>query len=157
MSQLSRQMERDLCGMAGVFFVATELSRMRYVVSPTWRNYPSVDLFVLNPLCERRANIQVKTHCIRQGKQRRGWYPLGRIGNNDFFVFVEINDTGAPEYSVIPNSEVRSMAQRRLEEWNKSPNHNEKNHFLELEDVDNYRSSGWEKLRSFLDCGVTNG
>ncbi len=66
-----RNLDKHLIGLTGEYFVAGMMSLKGWVASLTLKNYPSVDIFGLNPQTEKTVNIQVKT--IRGGKN----YPIG--------------------------------------------------------------------------------
>jgi hypothetical protein len=58
-------------GMAGVFWVASELSRRKWIALPTVRNLKGVDIIAQQPESGKRVDIQVKT--IQGGR----FWPLG--------------------------------------------------------------------------------
>jgi hypothetical protein len=55
------KLTKDLCGIAGEYFVAAELSRRGYVAAVTLRNTRGADILVWHPACRKSATIQVKT------------------------------------------------------------------------------------------------
>ena len=57
MSKINNQ----LIGMAGVYFVASELSRRGFIALPTVRNTVGIDLVVASTDGSFQANLQVKT------------------------------------------------------------------------------------------------
>ncbi len=85
----TKRVRRDIFGMAGVFWVASELSRQGWVALPTIRNLKAVDIIAQHPTSSKRVDIQVKTI------QGRGFWLLGKMRRKDiecerslFFVFV---------------------------------------------------------------------
>lgn len=58
-----------LCGVAGEYFVAAELSRRGYVASLTLRNTRGIDVLASNSDATRAVGIQVKTN----QSDRREW------------------------------------------------------------------------------------
>jgi hypothetical protein len=51
-----------LCGVAGEYFVAAELSRRGFIASMTLRNTKGIDILVSNAEATRQVGIQVKTN-----------------------------------------------------------------------------------------------
>ncbi len=58
---MSKKLDKHLIGLTGEYFVAGMLSLKGWVASLTLKNYPSVDIFGLNPSTDKTVNIQVKT------------------------------------------------------------------------------------------------
>lgn len=54
------RLPNDLVGIAGVHYVAFELSRRGLVVLPTTRNTRGYDMVAIRPDGSRQASIQVK-------------------------------------------------------------------------------------------------
>ncbi len=67
----------NIHGMAGVFWVASELSRRNWIALPTVRNLKGVDIIAQRPEGAKRVDIQVKTI---QGKR---FWPLGKMKRED--------------------------------------------------------------------------
>jgi hypothetical protein len=77
-----------LIGIAGVHFVAMELSRRGLIALPTTRNTSAYDILAMNVEGTSHANIQVKASASRVG-----FFPMPspekvRIGRSDFYVLV---------------------------------------------------------------------
>jgi len=77
-----------LIGIAGVHYVASELSRRGLVALPTTRNTAGYDIVVVTPDGSRHANIQVKA-----SSKRVTFFPMPsiervRAGARDFYVLV---------------------------------------------------------------------
>ncbi len=51
-------------GMAGVYFVASELSSRGYIAAVTTGNAPGVDIIASTPDLKKTFNIQVKTNSV---------------------------------------------------------------------------------------------
>ena len=60
-----RTVSNALVGIAGVHYVASELSRRGLIALPTIRNTAGYDIIVATPDGEKHANIQVKTSLKR--------------------------------------------------------------------------------------------
>jgi hypothetical protein len=107
---------RGTIGMAGVFWVASELSRRNWIAFPTLRNQKGVDIIATTdrPLATKFIEIQVKT------SQKRAPYWLVAKNQDDipvreslFFVFVrpQLKSPCAPfEAFVVPSAKVRAEA-----------------------------------------------
>ena len=99
-------MNPHLIGMAGVYYVAAELSRQGYIVSMTARNARGPDLLVMDQDCRNAWSVQVKTNA----KKRNSW-SLGRehalISFPTYlFVFVTLNGSDRPDYMVVSSEAV---------------------------------------------------
>ena len=68
-----------LCGVAGEYFVAAELTRRGHIASITLRNTKGIDILASNEDANRQVGIQVKTN---QGN-KPGW--LLNKGAEDYF------------------------------------------------------------------------
>jgi len=58
---MSTAIEKHLIGLTGEYLVAGMMSLKGWVASLTLKNYPSVDIFGLNPTTDETISIQVKT------------------------------------------------------------------------------------------------
>jgi hypothetical protein len=77
-----------LVGIAGVHYVAAELSRRGLIALPTIRNTAGYDIIVATPDGKKHANIQVKT-----SQNRVGFWPMPKPENvratsKDYYVLV---------------------------------------------------------------------
>jgi hypothetical protein len=77
-----------LVGIAGVHYVAAELSRRGLIALPTIRNTAGYDIIVATPDGKKHANIQVKTSL----KEAKFWMmpPADKVRTmpNDYYVLV---------------------------------------------------------------------
>lgn len=125
----AQQMKLDavLCGVAGEYFVAAELSRRGYLASITLRNSRGVDILATNREATKSVAIQVKTN-------QRGvaeWILNQKVeatpGNDElpenlFFVFVNLPPDGAPPtYHVISRREIARLTKEAHESWLATP------------------------------------
>jgi hypothetical protein len=99
----SEKLPKTLVGIAGEYLVAGELSRRGYLAAVTLRNTKGVDILASSGDASKSVGIQVKTI---QSK-RRVW-PLSEKADaytpdNVLYVFVNLNDGGAPTYHVVPS------------------------------------------------------
>ena len=82
-----------LIGIAGVHYVAAELSRRGMVALPTIRNTAAYDLVVVTPAGTKHANIQVKTSFKRISSFPMPPAEKVRAGRHDYYVLVRWNQT----------------------------------------------------------------
>jgi len=130
-----------LCGVAGEYFVAAELSRRGYVASITLRNTRGIDLLASNLNATRTVGIQVKTNQT----DRREWILNKKAeadeAENLFYVFVRLNGTSAPSFHVVPRATVASSVRSSHQSWLRDPGRKGRPHvdnpmrkFKDLED-----------------------
>src|SRR3990170_4613705 len=115
------KLSTSLSGVAGEYLVAAELSRRGYVASLTLRNARGIDILASNAAASRSVGIQVKTG---QGS-RPGW-PLSKaaeeyFADNLFYVFVNLNDGGQPDFYVVPSKVVADSAREGFKRWVEAP------------------------------------
>lgn len=117
-------LDKHLIGLTGEYFVAGMMSLKGWVASLTLKNYPSVDIFGLDPQTEKTINIQVKT--IRGGKN----YPMGlthaTIGNAADkitcpFVFVHIDRQDIVRYFILSRKELIDVIETSDEDYLNKP------------------------------------
>ena len=116
MAQRSR-LTTTLCGVAGEYFVAAELSRRGYVASLTLGNTRGIDILASNSDATRSVGIQVKAI---QGSGKE-WMLNQKIesevATNLFYVFVRLNDLASPEYFVVPKDAAAEYARTNHVRW----------------------------------------
>ncbi len=96
--------------LAGEFGVASELCLRQYVASLTLKNYPGVDLFVLNPRNDKQTTIQVKA-------STDGWFNAPKVlPPKGCLVYVSIKEGQRMTYYVIPNKVVLRIREKNLRE-----------------------------------------
>lgn len=109
------QIDKTITALAGEFLVAGQLCMRGYLASLTLKNYPKVDIFVLNPKNGKQTTLQIKT--LRRSVKR------DRYGRNDsyllpedlttsapYFVFVYIISQEEAEFFIIPASKVEDIS-----------------------------------------------
>ena len=149
MAQRSR-LSTGLCGVAGEYFVAAELSRRGYVASLTLRNTRGIDILASNTDATKSVGIQVKAI---QGSGKE-WMLNQKIENdiatNLFFVFIRLNDLNAPDYYIVPREEVARYARENHQRWLKTPGLKGRQHqdtpMRKFADNDNKYLNKWELL-----------
>lgn len=117
----SSRLTTDLCGTAGEYFVAAELSRRGFVASITLRNVRGIDILASNVDATKSVGIQVKTN---QGSGKE-WILSKKaedeIAENLFYVFVNLNGGATPEYHVVPRQVVSKYVRESHQNWLKTP------------------------------------
>jgi hypothetical protein len=110
-----------LCGVAGEYFVAPELSRRGYVASLTLRNTRGIDVLASNPDATKAVGIQVKTN----QSDRREWILNKKAeadeAENLFYVFVRLNCTREPAFHVVPRATVAQFVRANHQAWLRTP------------------------------------
>src|SRR5579859_5726124 len=107
-----------LCGVAGEYFVAAELSRLGYIASITLRNTRGVDILASDANASRQVGIQVKSN---QGNAR-AWILNEKaeryIAKNLFYVFVNLRaHPERPEFFVVPSKDVAAHITTGHSDW----------------------------------------
>jgi hypothetical protein len=124
----TRRLSKILTGIAGEYFVAAELSRRGLVASLTLRNTRGIDILASNAEATKSVGIQVKTN---QGGKRH-WLLSEKAerdtAENLFYVFVNLNERGAPDYHIVPRSVVAKYVRERHAAWLATPGRGGKPH-----------------------------
>ena len=101
-------LNKHLISLTGEYFVAGMMSLKGWVASLTLKNYPSVDIFGLNPHTKKTVNIQVKTTKIKKD------YLIGlRHDQRNIikevittpYIFVHINKNSDVRYFILSTEE----------------------------------------------------
>jgi hypothetical protein len=123
-AQRSR-LSTGLTGVAGEYFVAAELSRLGYIASITLRNTRGVDILASDADATRSVGIQVKTSQRSEPEwlvnEKVEQFVGGEVAKNLFFVFVCLNDLGAPTYYVVPREDVAGYCRDNHRRWLETP------------------------------------
>jgi len=124
----SSRLSAGLCGTAGEYFVAAELSRRGYVASITLRNTRGIDILASDVDAKRSVGIQVKTS---QGS-RAEWLLNSKAeddtAENLFYVFVSLNGDKSPEYYVVPRRVVSKSVRESHAAWLRTPGRGGRRH-----------------------------
>lgn len=137
-------------GVAGEYFVAGELSRRGYIASITLRNTRGVDILVAGRDAARSAGIQVKTN----QSSAKGWLLNKKAETMEevglFYVFVNLNGSGAPSYHIVSSPVVAEYVRRTHSEWLASPGRNghkrKDTNMRKFEDPDDEWKDRWDVL-----------
>jgi len=126
---LKSEISSGLSGVSGEYFVAAELSRRGYIASITLRNTKGVDILCSNADVTRQFGVQVKTN----KRSNREWVLTSKseeyFADNLFYIFVNLHETKkAPDYFIVPSSEVAQHAKETHQTWLDTPGRNGKVH-----------------------------
>jgi len=113
------EIRNDLVGIAGVHYVAFELSRRGMIALPTTRNTKGYDIIVVSSDGTRHANIQVKA-----AQKCPSFWPMQHFEKirkepNDWYVLVRGILKGAVECFLVSGQEARAQVKRVEEEDSK--------------------------------------
>ena len=123
---MKEKLSSILCGVAGEYFVAAELSRRGLIASITLRNTRGVDILASNADATKSVAIQVKTNqrgvaeWILNEKVEEG--ASGDLAENLFFVFVTLPPNGGPPaYHIISRRELAQIVKEQHAQWVSTP------------------------------------
>lgn len=116
------KLSKGLCGIAGEYFVAGELSRRGFMASITLRNNDSIDIHASKGPGTRLLAIQVKTN--QTGA--RNWPLSPKSENleadNLFYIFVALKNIEVrPEYFIVPSKILAPKIKIEHETWLATP------------------------------------
>jgi hypothetical protein len=140
-----------LCGVAGEYFVAAELSRRGYIASITLRNTGGIDILASNENASRQVGIQVKSN---QGDVR-GWILNQKAENyyaeNLYYIFVNLKEpTERPDFFVVPSEIVGRQVKEGHQLWLNTPGKHGQKHMdstiRKFRDVDGEFRERWDLL-----------
>ncbi len=105
----------ELVGVAGVHFVAFELSRRKMIVLPTTRDTKGYDIVVVSSDGRHHANLQVKS-----AQKRPNFWPMPKpeniqSGSDDFYVLVRgigETDAGKIECFLVSGKEAHAQVKK---------------------------------------------
>jgi hypothetical protein len=109
-----------LCGIAGQYFVAAELSRRGYIATITLRNTRGIDVLASNLNADGEVGIQVKTTRKDQPAWLMGQKAEGFHADNFFYVFVTLKSE-YPKFYVVPSKVVASYVESSHMKWLDTP------------------------------------
>lgn len=121
------KISKQICGVAGEYYVAAELSRRGYLAAITLRNSKGVDILVSNPEGDKLVSIQAKT---TQNKQK--WILSKKVeeekSENKYFVFVNIPEviTESPKYYIVSSTNLAKNIYEGHRRWLSEPGKNDK-------------------------------
>jgi hypothetical protein len=140
-----------LCGVAGEYFVAAELSRRGYIASITLRNTGGIDILASNADASRQVGIQVKSN---QGDVR-DWILNQKAENyyaeNLYYIFVNLKEpTERPDFFIVPSEIVGRLVKEGHQLWLNTPGKHGQKHMdstiRKFRDVDGEYRERWDLL-----------
>ncbi len=107
----------QLTGMRGVYLVASELSRLGFIASPTSRSAIGADILATDQDCQRSYSVQVKTNARTFSFWLLSKKAKEQVSDTHIYVLVNIRsrkDGEHIEYYVVPSKVVaRKMKHTR--------------------------------------------
>ena len=107
----------QLTGMRGVYLVASELSRLGFIASPTSRSAAGADILVTDQSCQRSFSVQVKTNARTFSFWLLSKKVKSQVSDTHIYVLVNIRSRkGAEEieYFVVPSNIVAKRFQHDI-------------------------------------------
>ncbi|GEM_PF-420625 len=112
----------QISGMAGVYYVAYELSRRGYIALPTNRNTPGFDIVVTSQSGLKHVSLQVKTL-----QNKANYWPINRAVPDHirklktvFFIFARfIKKEERFECFIVPAKDVAKQIDGFVKDWYK--------------------------------------
>lgn len=151
------RLDSVLCGVAGEYFVAAELSRRGYIASITLRNTRGVDILASNRDATKSVAIQVKTNqrgvpewILTENVERE--QTREAVAENLFFVFVNLPPNGEPpSYYIASRPEVARLAREGHANWLARPGrggklHSANNPIRKFKDFEGKYRDAWATL-----------
>ena len=148
-----KKLDKHLIGLTGEYLVAGMMSLKGWVASLTLKNYPSVDIFGLNPETEKTINIQVKT-TKNQSSYQVGVKRSNRILINDRitcpFVFVHIDKKDDVRYFILTKQQLIDLIIETDDEYFNKPRAKQLKDYpiaiqlKHLKDFENKRENLWK-------------
>lgn len=117
---MDKNIDKLLIGLTGEYLVAGMMSLNGWVASLTLKNYPSVDIFGLNPKTNQNINVQVKT--TRNAKSYQVGLMQSQRDNIDKkitcpFVFVHIEKNNQINYFILSRKELIELIIKTDDEY----------------------------------------
>jgi hypothetical protein len=97
----------QMTGMRGVYLVASELSRLGFIVSPTSRGAAGADLLVTSRSCSQAFSVQVKTNARTFGFWLVGKNAVNLKARSHIYVLLNLKQKrgkAEPEFFIVPRS-----------------------------------------------------
>lgn len=148
---MKKNIEKHLIGLTGEYFVAGMMSLKGWVASLTLKNYPSVDIFGLDPETERTINIQVKTtknvKSYQIGVMRSQRPEIDNIITCPF-VFVYIDKNNNVDYYILSRNQLIDLILTTDDEYYNRPRKEPLKDYpiaINLKDMIEYKDK-WQNL-----------
>lgn len=128
--------KQQLTGMRGVYLVASELSRLGFIVSPTSRSAAGADLLVTDQVCQRAYSVQVKTNARTFNFWLLSKTAKEQISDAHIYVLVNIHkgkESDIIEYYIVPSkivSQKMKYSKSEKSDW----------YFVDLKDIQEFHN-----------------
>lgn len=148
---MKKKIDKHLIGLTGEYFVAGMMSLKGWVASLTLKNYPSVDIFGLDPETDKTINIQVKT--TKNAKSYQVGLMRSQIDCIDDritcpFVFVHINKDINIDYYIISKKQLIKVIVTTDDEYYNRPRKEQLKDYpiaISLKELTDYKDK-WNNL-----------
>ncbi len=122
MPDKNNQLSSVLCGIAGEYFVAAELSCRGFVASITLRNTRGIDVLAANTDASRSVGIQVKTNQRPQAEWILNQKVESYYSDTLFYILVNLKTPGQrPDFYIVPSKEVAAFTKADHVAWLATP------------------------------------
>jgi len=137
-----------LCGIAGEYFVAAELSRRGYIASISMRNTRGIDILATNEKATRSITIQCKTN--QNG--RPSWILNEKAEEfapkNHYYVFVALTATNErPRFHVVPATIVAKCISDSHQAWLRGKKSRKDTSMRKFDDREDKFRDRWDLLK----------
>lgn len=149
--KMGKNIDKLLIGLTGEYLVAGMMSLKGWVASLTLKNYPSVDIFGLDPKTNQNINVQVKTTKNVKSFQ----VSLMRSQRDKIdqkitcpFVFVYIDKNNEINYYVLSQKQLIEVIERTDDEYYNRPRKETLKDYpiaINLKDIADYKDK-WDNL-----------
>lgn len=148
---MEKNIDKLLIGLTGEYLVAGMMSLKGWVASLTLKNYPSVDIFGLDPRTNKNINVQVKTTKNVKSFQ----VSLMRSQRDKIdqkitcpFVFVYIDKNDEINYYILSQRQLIEVIERTDDEYYNRPRQEQLKDYpiaINLKDIADYKDK-WDNL-----------
>ena len=145
-----RKLSTVLSGVAGVYFVAGELTRQGYVASITSRNTKGIDILVSNENATKTVGVQVKTNQGNIVSWLLNKTAEDYFADSLFYIFVNLNNGAEPNYFIVPSKTVANHVKDGHRKWLSTPGRKAQKHndtiMRQFKDENKEYVNRWELL-----------
>ena len=111
-----------LCGVAGEYFVAAELTRRGYIASITLRNTRGIDILASSEDGKHQVGLQVKSNQGNSPEWILSQKAEDYYGDNLFYAFVNLkSDRERPDFFIVHSKIVADSVRVGHARWLKEP------------------------------------
>jgi penicillin-binding protein-related factor A (putative recombinase) len=149
--KMEKNIDKLLIGLTGEYLVAGMMSLRGWVASLTLKNYPSVDIFGLDPKTNQNINVQVKTTKNAKSFQVSLMRSQRDKIDNKItcpFVFVYIDRKDEISYYVLSQKQLIQVIEKTDDEYYNRPRKEPLKDYpiaITLKDIADYKDK-WDNL-----------